>query len=133
MCFVCGKDNPEGLKLDFDHSHKGLLKTTVTFRKNHQGYRNIVHGGLLAAVLDEIMVNLAWKEGMPAVTADLQVRLKKAARIGQKVHLEGRVDKVVANRRLLYASSKAADSEGRILATATATCLLLKEPVSNES
>ena len=121
MCYVCGKNNPHGLHLDFEHPSEGKLQATVVFSKQHQGFKNIVHGGMMAMVLDEMMVNLAWKEGVPAVTAELTVRLKKTAKIGEKIYLEGRIDR--REGRALYASSVAKNAEGEILASATASCI----------
>ena len=71
MCYVCGQKNPQGLKLKFDRPRKGHLTAEVVFAKHHQGFKNIVHGGMIAMVLDEMIVNLAWKEGIPAVTGEL--------------------------------------------------------------
>lgn len=127
MCYVCGKDNPAGFKLHFEHPHKGLLKATVTFKKEHQGYKNIVHGGLLATLLDEMMVNLAWKEGSPVVSAELNVRLKKPCPVGEPVYLEGKIEK--DGGRAIYASAAARDAGGELYATATATCLRVKTSV----
>ena len=121
MCYVCGKNNPEGFRLVFTRPRKGHLLSEVTFRKEHQGYKNIVHGGMVAAVLDDIMVNLAWREGVPAVTGELTVRLKKAVPVGQKVLLEG-VFKG-AEGRLLRMTASAKSPEGALYATASATCL----------
>ena len=124
MCYVCGSKNPAGLKLQFEHPEKGVLISSVIFTKEHQGFKDIVHGGMMATVLDEMMVNLAWKEGKPAVTAELTVRLKKAAKIGQKIHLEGRIER--EEGRAVYARSEAKDEHGEILAQATATCILIR-------
>ena len=124
MCYVCGSKNPLGLKLRFEHPEKGLLRSTVIFSKEHQGFRDIVHGGMIAMVLDEMMVNLAWKEGIPAVTVELNVRLKKAAKIGQKVLLEGHLEG--GRGRVLRASSEAKNEKGEVLATATAACVLIR-------
>ncbi len=125
MCYVCGKNNPQGLRLDFEQPEKGRLTASIVFSKHHQGFKNIVHGGMVASVLDEMMVNLAWKEGLPAVTAELNIRLKKAILVGQKVLLEGRFEKVGewGKGRVLYASATARDEKGEILASATATCI----------
>ncbi len=76
-------------------------------------------------VLDEMMVNLAWKEGVPAVTVELTVRLKKAAKIGQKVLLEGHLGE--GNGRVLKARSEARTETGELLATATASCILIRQ------
>ncbi len=124
MCYVCGKKNRAGFQLDFSHPRKGQLLAEVTFRKEHQGYRNIVHGGMISMLLDEVMVNLAWLEGMPAVTAELTVRLKKTVPVGQKVLLEGVLEKG-EGRRLLLMKSWARSPKGELYAAAEAKCLRL--------
>ena len=124
MCYVCGKENRQGLRLHFEHPEKGRLKTTMVFLKHHQGFKNVVHGGMLAMVLDEMMVNLAWKEGIPAVTAELTVRLKKPLKVGEKVYLEGRFEG--SKGRLLYASSTAKNDRGELVASAKAACIRVK-------
>ncbi len=124
QCYVCGKDNKEGFRLDFSHPEKGRLLAEVVFRPEHQGFKNIVHGGMVATLLDEMMLNLAWIEGTPAVTAELTLRLKKPVRVGEKVFLEGRIEK--EESRALYTSSSAKNAKGELLATATATCLKIK-------
>ena len=125
QCYVCGKENPHGFQLDFSHPKKGRLLAEVIFRPEHQGFKNIVHGGMVAMLLDEMMVNLAWIEGVPSVTAQLTVRLKKAVKVGEKVHFEGRIDR--EEPRAIYASSWAKNAKGELLATATATCLRIKQ------
>lgn len=124
MCYVCGKDNPAGLKLDFQHPRPGLLTAEVVFSKEHQGYRDIVHGGMMGMVLDEMMVNLAWKEGRPVVTGELKVRLKKPTAVGERVFFEGKIER--EEGRLLYASATAKNARGELLAAATATCMRIK-------
>ncbi len=121
MCFVCGKKNPAGFKLDFSHTKPGHLTAEIVFKKEHQGYKNITHGGFVAMLLDEMMVNLAWKEGLPAMTAELTVRLKKSVPVGQKVLLEGHL--MGRKGRLLSLSAQAKNPSGEIYATAQAKCL----------
>ncbi len=124
MCYVCGKKNSHGFHLNFTHPEKGRLEAEVVFLKQHQGFKDIVHGGMVSMLLDEMMVNLAWKEGVPAVTAQLSVRLKKPVYIGQKVLLEGRIDR--QEPRALYTSATAKSEKGELLASATATCIKIK-------
>ncbi len=128
MCYVCGKDNPQGFRLDFEHPQKGVLTAQVVFSKEHQGYRGIVHGGMISMLLDEMMVNLAWKEQMPAVTGELTVRLKKPTPVGERVFFEGRIDR--QESRLLHASATAKNQKGELLASATAVCVRIN-PVGN--
>ena len=126
MCYVCGKANEKGLKLDFTHPQKGKLEAMVVFSKHHQGFKDIVHGGMMTMILDEMMVNLAWKEGIPAVTAELSVRLKKAAKIGEKVYFEGVIEPGEEGKRAFQASSIAKNERGEVLASATATCVRIQ-------
>ena len=127
MCYVCGKDNASGFRLDFEHPQKGLLTAKVVFSKEHQGYRNLVHGGMVAMLLDEIMVNLAWKEGIPAVTAELNVRLKKPTQVGEAVYFEGRIES--EESRTLHTSATAKNQAGELLASATAICVRINKGV----
>ncbi len=77
-------------------------------------------------VLDEMMVNLAWKEGIPAVTAELSVRLLKPVKIGETVLLEGRIKPLEAGKRAFSASAEAKDAQGILLASATAVCVRIR-------
>lgn len=123
-CYACGPLNPSGFKLRFAHPQPGQLRARVTFKKEHQGYKNIVHGGLIGTLLDEMMVNLAWVEGTPAVTGSYTVRLIKPIRVGAEVQLEGRIDRKTP--RLIYASATARGTDGQLLAEAEATCVRIK-------
>ena len=84
MCFGCGGKNARGLKLKFtfDDAHH-RIRTEWTPSKEHQGYADIVHGGMIGLVLDELMGNLLWKLGRPSVTAEMSVRFLKLAHVGK--------------------------------------------------
>jgi acyl-coenzyme A thioesterase PaaI-like protein len=127
MCYACGKKNAVGLKLAFERPETGRLLSEVTFKKEHQGYKDIVHGGLVATVLDEMMVNLAWLQGTPAMTAELTVRLKKPVPVGQKVLLEGLLEPGEGSGRgkLLRMRATAKSPAGVLYADAQAKCLRL--------
>ena len=54
MCFLCGLQNPVGLKLAFyDDADAGQVRTEFTIADEYQGYPGVVHGGIVAGVLDE--------------------------------------------------------------------------------
>jgi uncharacterized protein (TIGR00369 family) len=127
MCFACGANNKQGLRLHFEHPEPGRLTSSVIFQKHHQGYKNIVHGGMMAVVLDEMMVNLAWIEEKPSVTGELTIRLKKPAKVGEKILLEGRI--LRENARILYAEATAKDSGGGLIAEARGTCVRIESTV----
>jgi uncharacterized protein (TIGR00369 family) len=122
-CFACGEKNPSGLRLAFFPGGDGALRTSFTFRREHQGYTGIVHGGLVGLILDEIMLNLAWRTGLKAVTAALELRFKKAVRVGERVDFSGRI--TGRNGRLVHAEAEARDAKGDLVATAKAKCLVV--------
>ena len=53
-CFLCGRDNDNGLKLTW-HNNKELnqVETNVTIPEHFNGYPGVTHGGIVAAILDE--------------------------------------------------------------------------------
>ncbi|MCX5776038.1 MAG: PaaI family thioesterase [Candidatus Firestonebacteria bacterium] len=121
FCFACGKNNKAGLKLDFRMKGEKLL-TEYTFPKKYQGYSNVVHGGMLSLVLDEVMVNLPWKKyNTPVVSAELNIRLKKPAKIGQKIIFSSEIEKEIKN--LIYVKGAAALVSGEVIAIASAKCI----------
>lgn len=90
-CFVCGKDNPLGLKLEIKVSEEGALVEDYVIKKEYEGYSGIVHGGILSSILDEIQVYAARGKGYKTVTAKLSVRFVKPVKIGVPIHVKGRV------------------------------------------
>ena len=123
-CFVCGDKNEHGLHLKFDIDKDNAMHTEFIPQKHHQGFKDIVHGGLIGLILDEIMVNLAWRMGKNVVTAELNVRLKKIAKISQKLSFRGWIDK--EDSKIIYTKAEAKNEHGRIIAIATAKCLRVK-------
>jgi uncharacterized protein (TIGR00369 family) len=118
MCFCCGKKNEDGLQLNFELVEERKIKTQYTFPKKFQGFKDIVHGGIIATVLDEVMVNLAYRLGIVAVTASIEVRLKRPAKVGQTITFYGQVGD--SEKRLVEASGQAYDAQGALIAEATA-------------
>mgnify|MGYP001584497241 CR=1 FL=1 len=100
------------------------MTSEVVFAKEHQGYKDIVHGGMVGMLLDEIMVNVAWFEGTPVVTGELTVRLKKAVKVGERVFLEGWIEREEA--RVVYGRAEARNALGEVLASASASCVKIK-------
>lgn len=55
MCFICGRQNPVGLKLDFYEDHETeRVHAEITVPDAYQGYPGVVHGGIVSAILDEV-------------------------------------------------------------------------------
>src|SRR3989304_4518090 len=91
MCFVCGKRNGDGLQLDFELVGESGIRTEFTALKRYQGWKDIVHGGIIATILDEVMVNAAYLRKIVAVSAKLEIKLRKPAAVGERLIFHGRI------------------------------------------
>jgi len=83
MCFCCGERNPIGLKLTFTMGPEGRLSTVWRPRREHVGFKDLIHGGLVATVLDEVMARVIFERGMPGVTASMETKLLLPVRWGR--------------------------------------------------
>src|SRR5579863_3568524 len=92
-CLVCGRDNPHGLHLDlFVDEETGNVSCSFTPGPQHIGFEGMIHGGILATVLDEAMVWVAtWSGRRFCVCAEITTRFKQPVRVGQQLRVEARV------------------------------------------
>ncbi len=119
-CFVCGPKNPVGLRLEFAFDGKRIMTRFVP-RREHQGYMNIVHGGIISTLLDEAMVKLAIAMGMPAVTARLEIRLRKALKVGEEITVTAEI--TGDTKKILTAYARAVAGDNTIVADAAGKML----------
>lgn len=119
-CFVCGRNNKLGLKLDFNLNTNETISCEFIAKKEYQGFSGIVHGGLLGLIMDEAMVNLLWKLGIKAVTAEFVMRLQSPAYVGKKLTFNASIEKKA--KRIFYTKSSCS-CDGALIAQATAKCI----------
>jgi uncharacterized protein (TIGR00369 family) len=124
-CFVCGESNPIGLNLRFETD--GLVvRARFTPRPEHIGFKQVVHGGLIATVLDEIMVWACLAQTKRfAYCAELTVRFQNPLRPGEETLATA---ELVTNRRdrIFEVKSELKDGVGKIFATATGKYIPVK-------
>jgi uncharacterized protein (TIGR00369 family) len=120
-CYVCGMTNSDGLRLKFELDSEDTLKASFTPTRTHQGFKNVMHGGVLALLFDEMMVNLPWKLGKRAVSAQIQVRLKRPVAIGTRIDFRCQIKKEAG--KLIFLKAKALDPQGVTVAEAEGTCV----------
>lgn len=115
-CFVCGPNNPEGMQIVWSVEGR---KTTAVFipGTKYQGWKGIVHGGVLATLLDEAMARLAGVLWKGAVTAEMMVRYLKPAPINKRLLIEGEV--VKESKKLVEMRASITTEEGIEVAKAT--------------
>lgn len=122
MCFVCGKQNGDGLHLDFELIGDDRIRTEFTPLKRFQGWKDVLHGGIIATILDEVMVNGAYLRQIMAVTTKLQITLRRPVAIGERVVFYGQILK--QGVRTVNMKAWAEGENGTIVAEATG--LLMK-------
>jgi len=116
-CFACSEQNPIGLHLKFS-----LLKdeavANFTAREEHQGYPGVMHGGLIATLLDEAMAQWLTLNQIKAVTAEMTVKFKKPVPILVPLTIKGKL--IYKKRKIYEMESYLLDAQGQILAFAVA-------------
>lgn len=97
-CFGCGPVNPYGLKMTFFSDSRSVF-SWVTVPDHLCGWDNLVHGGVISTMLDEVMswaaISLLKKI---ILTKSITVDFLKPVHIGANLKLEGRVIRVEKNR-----------------------------------
>lgn len=127
-CFVCGRENPVGLKIHWDQDvEKREIRAIVTLPDHFNGYPGVAHGGIVAAVLDEtagrsILTDGGFDDLM--VTAKLEVVYRRPTPTGVPL---------LAIGRLLRRSESRAETEAELrlpdgTVAARASVLLARPP-----
>jgi uncharacterized protein (TIGR00369 family) len=132
-CFVCGVENPFGLQIKFYETEPGLVSAETIVPEQFQGYTGVVHGGIVAAILDEVsgrsMIN-----GEPPrfmVTAKLEVRYRKPVPVGKRLLLEGKAK--TDNGHVAVVTGAIYDENHVLLAEAEAVLADIPKRILDES
>ena len=94
-CFVCGRENPVGLKVRWvQHPEAGEIRGIVTIPEHFTGYPGVTHGGIVGAILDEtagrtILMDGGFEDLM--VTAKLEVVYRRPTPTGVPLEVVGRL------------------------------------------
>ncbi len=121
MCFICGLENPVGLKLKIYQTEPGVIETTYTAPEHFQGYPGVLHGGIVAAILDEISGRAHM--GDPSnprfmFTGKLEIKYRKNVPIGKPLRIVGKAGKARAKMAESWAGIY--NEHGELLAEANA-------------
>ncbi len=116
MCFICGMDNPTGLRAQFYNMEDGSVITPFMFREDHQSFPERVHGGLAATMLDELGLRAMWvkdPEDVFGVTMSLSVKYRKPVPYGVNLFGRGIVKK--ESPKFVTVQSEIYDEKGILL------------------
>ncbi len=128
-CIICGMDNPSSVKAMFYEMENGELRGLFTFRNEHQSYPGRVHGGMITAMLDELIGRALWiKEPESlAVTTTITVKYRRPMPIG--VQLRGVARLTQDSSRGFIGVGEIYDASGKLLAAAEGTYMRLNNEV----
>ncbi len=94
-CYVCGPDNPLGLRVPFSPNGEQGSQARYTALSEHAGWSGILHGGVTFALMDEALGWSLYYQSLPAVTARVETRFHKPISVGTR--LIGRKVEVAAD------------------------------------
>jgi acyl-coenzyme A thioesterase PaaI-like protein len=129
-CYVCGQENESGLKTVFRQDGERIV-TTFTGDERHQGYPGVVHGGILASILDETLGRTALFERAWVMTGRLEVRYRTPAPIGEELQITAWATRV--RSRSVEARGEVRRRGGELLAEATGMFLKVPERVMKQA
>jgi acyl-coenzyme A thioesterase PaaI-like protein len=100
-CFVCGQNNPRGLKISVRYREADLAaETQLSLPKEYQGWADVIHGGILATLLDEMMAHAVWHFAGPGLTLSLEVRFHAPLKPDEPILVRGVLQSQNGSRRL---------------------------------
>lgn len=96
MCYICGRDNPVGLKMEFYDDGAGMVKSVVTPADHFQGYPGVLHGGVVASILDEAVGRsiMAGDHHRFMMTVSMNVQYRHPVLMGQELTAIGNVTRL---------------------------------------
>ena len=125
-CFGCGADNPRGMKLAFEQDHDARkIVGRFRFGPEYQGSNFVLHGGIIAVLLDEAMGKLNRFRNARAVTAELSVEYLRPVPVDAEIIVEA--FEVSREGRNLFHRGEIRDASGKILARGKGRFVIIGE------
>ena len=86
-CYGCGPDNPVGLKLEARAAEDDAVEAVYTFDERFEGGPGVVHGGAIAALIDDLFGRLLVRMVVLAVTAELSLAYLRPVHVDEPCEL----------------------------------------------
>jgi len=126
-CFVCGVENPCGLRIRFFNDGYQRVVARVTLGEQYQSYPGMAHCGILATILDETMGRAlladedadAVEEARFMFTAKMEMRYRRPVPLNEELTVRGRVEQ--DRGRIAQVSGEIALADGTVAVEASAT------------
>ena len=129
-CFGCGEANPDGMRLKFRavaDAAPGTVEGRLRIPKRFTGAPRMLHGGIVATILDEAMSKVNAHLGVTAVTTRLDVSYRRPVPPTVPITVRGR--RSAKRGRHVYNVAEILDQDGQLLATGRGRFYLLPREV----
>ncbi|MFI4910483.1 MAG: PaaI family thioesterase [Sedimentisphaeraceae bacterium JB056] len=114
-CIVCSSANIKGLKIDFKAVEEGKVESKFVCEEKFEGYPGMMHGGIIASILDGAMGNCMFAFGKATVTVEMTTRYRLPVVIGTEATVSARL---IRNSHPLYILEAQIEQDSKIRATA---------------
>jgi len=104
FCFVCGDKNETGLHADFVVNDDNTASAHLVIPSRFQGWKGVVHGGIISTLLDEASIYACRKITLKSVTAEMNVKFRKPVPTETEIELKAKVKEI--KRKLIFVSAE---------------------------
>ena len=120
----CGQSNPIGLRLQIRHTEDGVT-AEFTPTKEHQGWPGTVNGGVISALLYEIMENLPYHQGVLTMSRNMETRYRRPAQLEEPIEVRS----WLASRsdRAFEVQAELRNPSNEVIAEGSASLVILDE------
>jgi uncharacterized protein (TIGR00369 family) len=127
-CFVCGVQNPIGMKIQFTDDGESAVRAEVVVPEHYNGYPGVVHGGIVAAILDEVSGRALLARGHDLknlfVTLKMEIRYRAPTPTDTPLTAIGHIVQHGASRAKVHGEIRLPDGT----VTAEADCVVARPP-----
>ena len=126
-CFACGRQNPKGIGMQVHYLQESeTAESLLVLPREYQGWQEVIHGGILATLLDEIMMHAVWHFAGPGLTLGLEVQFRQPLAPGEPVLVRGQLTESKGSR-LKARGEIIRQADHRLIANSQGRFLLLQE------
>lgn len=129
QCYVCGAENPLGLRVHFERLGENGSRASYTARAEHAGWPGILHGGVTFALMDEALGWALYFRRLRGVTAKTETRFRAPIKVGTPLVVSAVIQEFAGRLARAAAEIRRDDGSQEKLADLTATMYLVsKQP-----
>jgi acyl-coenzyme A thioesterase PaaI-like protein len=126
-CFACGTANPIGLHLEFFQEGNSVC-SEITIGKNHAGWENISHGGIISTLLDEVMSwTILYFKRVFFLTRKMEVKYIKPVLVGTTLTIKGTLAEDSESHNRIKVRAEIRDDKGSLLAKGSGEFVLVNK------